>query len=139
MLLKAFMRALPAFLAMGLVTGTVNLTSVSAQESVRTVAGSDWCRPKYCPPNYCPPTDPSQPSDLPKNAAPGTAETPVPETSDEPILPQITQQSDLLASATGAGSGANTAFIGRLDQNNRFNLFDNMSAIPRSRVWLGYL
>jgi hypothetical protein len=138
MLLKAYTRALPAFLAIWLVTGTVNLTRVTAQESVRTVAGSDWCRPKYCPPNYCPPAETPQPSDLPKEPAPGTTETPSTEPSVESILPQVAPSTDLLASATGLGSGSNTPFVGRLDQNNRFNLFDNMSAIPKSRVWFGY-
>ncbi|MCA9113454.1 MAG: hypothetical protein KDA79_00090 [Planctomycetaceae bacterium] len=43
------------------------------------------------------------------------------------------------SAAGGAGGGAGGGFLGRLDSNNRFNLFDNMSAIPTSRVWASYI
>jgi hypothetical protein len=42
-----------------------------------------------------------------------------------------------------AGLGGGTAessggFLGRGDANNRFNIFDNMSAVPQNRVWYSY-
>lgn len=38
----------------------------------------------------------------------------------------------------GGMTAYNVGMQGRGDANNRFNLFDNMSAIPQNRVWLGY-
>jgi hypothetical protein len=38
----------------------------------------------------------------------------------------------------GAGTASSTGMLGRGDANNRFNLFDNMSAIPQTRVWFLY-
>lgn len=39
----------------------------------------------------------------------------------------------------GSNGGALTPMLGRLDSNNRLNVFDNYSAIPSSRFWVGYM
>lgn len=39
----------------------------------------------------------------------------------------------------GSSGGALTPMLGRIDSNNRLNIFDNQSAIPTTRFWVGYL
>jgi hypothetical protein len=56
---------------------------------------------------------------------------------------QTQQPSDFTPSPESSGRaslspGMNTPQLGRLDQANRLNLFDNMVAAPQNRVWFGF-
>lgn len=51
--------------------------------------------------------------------------------------PDFTPSPDT-SSRASLSPGANTPQLGRNDQINRLNLFDNMSAAPQSRAWVGY-
>lgn len=67
---------------------------------------------------------------------PQTQDQTQPQTQD-----QTQQPTDLSASNDSSRAnpspGMNTPQLGRLDQANRLNLFDNMSAAPTNRVWFG--
>ena len=57
--------------------------------------------------------------------------------------PQQPQFDDFSAADTGSSRaslapGADTPQLGRLDQANRLNLFDNMTAAPQNKAWFGY-
>lgn len=54
--------------------------------------------------------------------------------SQQPI--DFSQSAD--SSRASPSPGMNTPQLGRLDQANRLNLFDNMVAAPQNRVWFGY-
>jgi len=85
--------------------------------------------PRYqpCPPVIVPytPTE-KRPSDLP----PGET-TPQPDVT-QPAMP--TAPEPAAESIGGGGVG----MLGRGDQNQRFNLFDHMAAIPQTRAWFGF-
>lgn len=72
-------------------------------------------------PNQQPQTQPSQSLDQQQN----------------PLSPSDFSQSDA-GSRADPSPGMNTPQLGRNDQSNRLNLFDNMSAAPKSRAWFGY-
>lgn len=80
------------------------------------------------------PPAPKHPSDLP----PGREE-PRPDQQ----MPQLDQPApDMGAPDVGGPSletGTTNTMIGRGDQLNRFNLFDNMAAVPQTRVWFGLM
>lgn len=104
---------------------------------VKTVSGTRCCPQQYAPQygQSCP--DSAHPQDLPDTGDPAPApEAATPDSQQ--ITPQIAPSAQPQLVASAAGSGANTPMLGRLDSNNRFNMFDNMSAIPKSRVWFGY-
>ena len=44
---------------------------------------------------------------------------------------------DSASTRASLSPGANTPQLGRTDQSNRLNLFDNMTAAPQTRVWFG--
>lgn len=68
------------------------------------------------------------------------------------LPPMITQQmpqsnADELAPSLGTGAlnpglqgsfAGNVPLLGRADFSNRFNIFDNMNASPRTRAWVGF-
>jgi hypothetical protein len=69
-----------------------------------------------------------------------TGYAPVPEEAEVPG-PEVNPSRAELADAFGGGAimeSAATPMFGRADRLNRFNLFDNMAAIPSNRVWAGY-
>jgi hypothetical protein len=56
---------------------------------------------------------------------------------------QAQQPTDFTPSPESSGRaslapGMNTPQLGRLDQANRLNLFDNMTAAPQNKVWFGF-
>jgi hypothetical protein len=92
-----------------------------------------------CPPRYyqpCPtvvpytPTE-SRPKDLPPSETPQQPSAQTPQA--QAPQPDTTAPSD---PTEGGGSGVYQ--LGRGDQNQRFNMFDHMSAIPRTRAWFGF-
>jgi hypothetical protein len=101
------------------------------------------CCPPPCYRPYSP--DHAAPTD-----APPSDEAPAPDTDTDPTDDQTPdqpeQQLDLsqraptsaAAPTASLAGGTSTSVIGRLDQNNRFNLFDSMSAVPRDRVWYSF-
>lgn len=54
-----------------------------------------------------------------------------------PLSPSDFSQSDT-GSRADPSPGMNTPQLGRNDQTNRLNLFDNMAAAPQSRAWFGF-
>jgi hypothetical protein len=113
------------------------------------------CRPYYqCPPGYrqmapsspyyMPSAPPSSQGETPE-APQGADQRPRTEdqqTQDQQQQPQVQQQdftpSPDTSSRASLAPGANTPQLGRLDQANRLNLFDNMAAAPQNRVWFGF-
>ncbi len=94
-------------------------------------------RNRYCPPGYvpiCPESPPSTTEPMPETPS----ETPMTEPDSTAPPLSIAPVSEPLLAQAGGGSGAYAAMLGRLDQNNRLNLFDNMSAIPQNRAWFGF-
>jgi hypothetical protein len=110
--------------------------------------------PVYVKPN-CPapgipapvvtPAPSPHPADLPKDGAttptpapgtPGAAQN-VPTPADTSAAPPAPADTGAAAEGPTAGGEA-AAMLGRGDSNNRFNLFDNMAAIPQNRVWFTY-
>jgi hypothetical protein len=120
-------------------------------------------QPQYCPPGYAPPgyapapqrapvqqptpaqtaPDGQQP---PQNPDPSQRTDPSQQTqpsqTQQDQQPQMQQQdftpSPDTSSRASLSPGANTPQLGRADQINRLNLFDNMAAAPQSRAWIGY-
>jgi hypothetical protein len=107
----------------------------------------------YCPPGYRLPGDipdpkpqrPSSPSDPQRPSRPG--ETPTDQSTDQrdtqPTQPSDQSPSDFTPSPESSGRatltpGMNTPQLGRNDQSNRLNLFDNMAAAPQTRAWFGF-
>jgi hypothetical protein len=92
---------------------------------------------------YQPEQAPGQPGDVPgKEGAKqpdGTPDQRQPQAADQqqPNL-QAADTSPSVAQAEGYSS-SNSSILGRVDQNNRLNLFDSMSALPQNRVWFTYL
>ena len=124
------------------------------------------CPSPYAPAPYSPAPNAPAPSDLPPDeskpadpnadpradpmadpmAQPMDPNAQAPQAQDPGAQPQAAPMGGFQGAAPGAAGiggggagGAGTAILGRLDSNNRFNLFDNMSAIPRSRVWASYI
>jgi hypothetical protein len=115
--------------------------------------------PSY-PPAYVQPSCPAPVFPLPAPAPQQQFPSDLPrgEGTEQPQLPQLPQTPqaptpDMGATAppagdTGAGAGdlggptsgdvASAGILGRADRLNRFNLFDNMAAIPTNRVWAGF-
>src|SRR5262245_8495078 len=90
-----------------------------------------------CPPVVVPYTPSQQhPSDLPK-PEPGTQPAPGTQPSTAAPTAPTAPTADAAADIGGAGGGGG-GMLGRGDQNQRFNLFDHMSAIPRTRAWFGF-
>ena len=104
------------------------------------------------------PMQPGEPGTFPPGSTspgtmqPGTASptTPGAPSTQQPSAQQNqqntgSQQPDIsslseppIGSVASLSPGANTPMLGRNDQSNRLNLFDNMSAAPRSRIWGGF-
>lgn len=84
------------------------------------------------------PPAPGQPS-APPSPAPETPAAPEdiaaqPAPAEAPLL----AAADTVSGFVGGPAGRGVTFLGRADMANRFNIFDNMNAVPRSRVWFGY-
>lgn len=157
----------PLTLALGLGLCFGLASTASAQNYIRR--GPAYCPPANCPTcppgsfhtapsTTTPSTTPStSPSTSPSTTPSTDPNAPTPPTTDPNAAqnqnqnqqqnqpqqnPQDFSQAPT-ADASGAGgpmsSGAMTPFAGRLDSNNRFNLFDNMTAVPQNRVWVGYM
>jgi hypothetical protein len=84
------------------------------------------------------------PADLPGGKEPKTGQAPerpaVPPAADltaPPTTPDTTADTGALDSGSVA-TASSLGMQGRADANNRFNLFDNMAALPSNRIWLGY-
>jgi hypothetical protein len=52
--------------------------------------------------------------------------------------PQDFTPSPEASSQASLTPGMNTPQLGRVDQANRLNIFDNMAAAPQTRIWFGY-
>jgi hypothetical protein len=87
----------------------------------------------YCPPAPAPEAKPAEPPKDGQKPEQAPAPTPAPDQAQSPM------STDAGFGAAGAEAGTGSTMLGRADQSNRFNLFDNMSAIPRSRVWFTYM
>lgn len=77
----------------------------------------------------------------PDAKAPTTPSTTPAPTDQQPTLPPdaTTGAEPSFGEGGGeAGSATAVAMQGRGDSNNRFNLFDNMAAIPQTRVWFAW-
>jgi hypothetical protein len=112
--------------------------------------------PVYVKPNCAPPGVPlaqpplMQPVPGTTTAPPATATAPAPqgqapgaEQAPAPAGAGAAEAAAAEAGAAEAGAGAeatasSAGMLGRGDANNRFNLFDNTSAIPTNRVWFTY-
>jgi hypothetical protein len=96
---------------------------------------------------------PVPPADLPKDGkagqpggqapgpqaptpAPENLPAPSPETANAPTAP--TGADTGAAAAAGPSEAGGASMLGRADNNNRFNLFDNNSAFPQNRVFFAY-
>jgi hypothetical protein len=94
---------------------------------------------------YQPEYAPHRPGDLPEVPGKEGAKKPregerperQPEQPEQPNL-QGADTAPSVAQAEGYSS-SNSSILGRVDQNNRLNLFDSMSAMPQNRVWATYL
>src|SRR5262245_57555644 len=86
---------------------------------------------KPCDPcQECPPAESA--AEQPAESAPSPTPAPA---AEAPV--GFAPIADAVAFTAGA-SAANTPIIGRIDTNLRFNSFDNMSALPKSRLWMSY-
>jgi hypothetical protein len=128
----------------------------AASAQFRFFRSNDNCN--QCQPAYGQPVYPGQPA-MPSQVIPGQPSA-IPAPKDVDIkdkkdadkkgeqLPQPDQaqqqQQDFspdIASAmgpVGGGESMGVPMAGRGDFANRFNLFDNMAAIPQNRIWFGY-
>jgi len=115
---------------------------VVAQEYSNVGHGRGRRYQNYCPPNYYP-SHPSVVPDMAPDAdgmapdadtAPDTDTSPdtTPDTAD--TAPQLPTAS-ALSSGPSLGGGAPSPMLGRVDQQNRLNLFDTQSAQPVTRAW----
>lgn len=78
------------------------------------------------------------PTGQPSDAAPSdVAPSPVPIAPAFPVVEQSAGFTPSFGRRSGP-IGANIGIAGRADTTNRFNLFDNMGAAPRTRVFFGY-
>jgi hypothetical protein len=106
------------------------------------------CPPTYkspASPYYSPSPTPARPGDAPAPPAPGdmgpnmgdpARRQDQPQQQDQAQQPtDLSQSSD--SSRANPSPGMNTPQLGRLDQANRLNLFDNMTAAPQNKVWFG--
>lgn len=88
----------------------------------------------YCPtpmPHVVEPSD-AHPKDLPK----ADKDKKQPQLPEQPI---DFEAAPVTAADLGGATGISSlGMLGRGDFANRFNMFDNLSAIPRSQVWFGY-
>jgi hypothetical protein len=111
--------------------------------------GRNCCPPSYQQP-YCPEYQPYAPGEMaPTEAAPGMPPSEPGAEGEQPTdqqptapeaqldLPQAAPTSAAAPTASVASTSGASA-IGRVDQNNRLNLFDSQSAIPRDRVWYSF-
>jgi hypothetical protein len=88
-------------------------------------------RPETPPANQPPAEQPGEQPQAPPETPPAPADTNPP----APSAPEAPPAGDVSQSAAQASA---TPIMGRGDANNRFNIFDNMSAIPANRVWFSY-
>src|SRR5262245_41744684 len=116
-------------------------------------------QPQYCPPGYQGPgygPYPQRPTPAPQSAPQQQQNETTPgqtQPSDQSAQPQANQQqqtdqqqqqqpdftpSQDTSSRASLSPGANTPQLGRNDQTNRLNLFDNMAALPQTRAWFGF-
>lgn len=116
-------------------------------------------QPPYCPPGYQLPAygpypqRPTQPSQqpqpsteaTPRQSQPSEQSTQSQANQQQPQTDQQQQQqqpdftpSPDTSSRASLSPGANTPQLGRNDQTNRLNLFDNMAAAPQTRAWFGF-
>ena len=96
------------------------------------------CEQPCGPPAMVAPSEPAAPTPAPEKPAPAE---PSPAPAAEELPSDLELGSQLYASATPASMGVtarSAKIIGRFDANGRFNIFDNMSAIPENRVWTAY-
>lgn len=83
------------------------------------------------------PTTPQTPQ-APATLPPSTQPTTQPETTPSTASPMTQAPTTSESGDLGAGSVATASSLGmqgRADAYNRFNLFDNMAALPTNRVW----
>ncbi len=116
-------------------------------------ATAQWrsnCRGYQPPCQPCQPYHPHQPShaprqpgDLPeiepkdgKQKADDRRDDDRPDQAQQ--APQDVDTSPSVAQA-GGYTASNSTILGRVDQNNRLNLFDSMSALPMNRWWVTYM
>ncbi len=112
-------------------------------------------QPNCCPTYPAPSMPGARPSDLPETAPDSgqtqpdsgqtTPDQPTPPTLPDANQPNLNQPAPAFnpgfagtAAPTSTG-GTATPMLGRLDSGNRFNFFDNQSAIPQSRAWFTYM
>lgn len=114
-------------IALGLGMSLVSWSTVQAQSCTNCAP-----RPVIVTPDCAAPAPAAKhPTDLPADGKAG----------DQQAQPQVAapdMSGSDLSSAGEAGGSAGVGMQGRADFGNRFNLFDNMAAIPMSRVWMGY-
>jgi hypothetical protein len=112
----------------------------------QTVAFGGKSPPAYLPAPCCPPgatpeagmprpADPTRPDQTPDPARPDATR---PDANTQPQPDAAAAFADAGAGGLAAGGGG-TQIAGRIDALGRFNLFDNMSAIPQNRVWFTYM
>jgi hypothetical protein len=85
-------------------------------------------RPETPPANQPPAEQPQAPAETP----PAPADTTAPSAATAPETPSTGETAQSSAQASEA------PIMGRGDANNRFNIFDNMSAIPANRIWFAF-
>lgn len=119
---------LSAALALGVCLGAV-ATALAARPYNR-----------HCPPGYRNyyPEAPNQEAMSPDTSPSDQAATDPDQPSTDDLNLQDPGAQPASTSLASLSPGGNTPMLGRLDQNNRFNLFDSHSAIPTSRIWYGF-
>lgn len=68
--------------------------------------------------------------------APENIPAPAPEMANAPAAPTGAEAAP--AAAAGPAEAGGPGMLGRADENNRFNLFDNNSAFPQNRIFFNY-
>jgi len=97
--------------------------------------------PAVKPPEPTPPDQPRPDQPRPDQPRPDQPQPNQPQPNQpQPDTSQANQAANTgdLGSGSGGPSGGQAGLQGRGDANNRFNLFDNMTAIPRNQVWFGW-
>jgi len=136
---KRWISAIAIALGLSVPGATSALAQTYVPQSQPTVV---WGQPQIITTS----ADKGHPGDLPNGKTPQTPQTPIspkkdPTTPAQPDItaPPMTDTADTGDSGLGGSAVASSVGMqGRGDANNRFNLFDNMAAIPTSRVWAGY-
>jgi hypothetical protein len=123
------------FVTRMLFAASLGLSVTMSSASVAQAQHGKWQQPIYqpCPPVIVPYAPaPKHPGDLP-GATPTDPST-APTSPTAPTAPTA----PATVADPGAGGGSGVDMLGRGDQNMRFNLFDHMSAQPRTRAWFGF-